>query len=82
MRTEKDFLGELQIPDDVYYGVQTTRALTNFQITGLTIYPEMIKALATIKCATVMANMSTGRMPKDVGEALIQACLLYTSRCV
>ena len=44
MRKEKDFLGELEIQDDVYYGVQTTRALTNFQITGQVIYPEMIKA--------------------------------------
>lgn len=73
MRKEHDFLGELEIPDDVYYGVQTTRALTNFQITGLVIYPEMIKALACYKWATVKANMSTGRMPQDIGNALCQA---------
>ena len=66
MRVEKDFLGEVQVPDDVYYGVQTMRAIKNFPITGQKIYPEMIKALGTIKCACAMANMSTGRMDKKL----------------
>ncbi|MDD2568593.1 MAG: aspartate ammonia-lyase [Clostridia bacterium] len=73
MRKEKDFLGEIEIPDEMYYGVQTTRALTNFPITGLKIYPELIVALATVKCAAAMANMSTGRMDKKIGDALVAA---------
>ena len=73
MRTEHDFLGELQVPDDVYYGVQTTRAMENFKITGQRIDTDFVQAYAKVKKATIMANMSTGRMPKEVGEPLIQA---------
>ena len=73
MRKEHDFLGELEIPDEVYYGVQTTRAISNFKITGQKIDPDFVQAYAKVKKATVMANMSTGRMPKEVGEPLIQA---------
>ena len=73
MRKEHDFLGELEIPDDVYYGVQTTRAISNFKITGQKIDPDFVQAYAKVKKATVMANMSTGRMPKEVGEPLMQA---------
>lgn len=73
MRKEHDFLGELEIPDEVYYGVQTTRAISNFNITGQKIDPDFVQAYAKVKKATVMANMSTGRMPKEVGEPLIQA---------
>jgi len=73
MRKEHDFLGELEIPDEVYYGVQTTRAISNFKITGQKIDPDFVQAYAKVKKATVMANMSTGRMPKEVGEPLMQA---------
>jgi len=73
MRKEHDFLGELEIPDEVYYGVQTTRAISNFKITGQKIDPDFVQAYAKVKKATIMANMSTGRMPKEVGEPLIQA---------
>lgn len=45
MRKEHDFLGELEIPDNAYYGVQTMRAMENFQITGYTADPLFIKAL-------------------------------------
>ncbi len=73
MRTEHDFLGELQVPDEVYYGVQTTRAMENFKITGQLVDTDFIQAYAKVKKATFMANMSTGRMPKEIGEPLIQA---------
>ncbi len=73
MRKEHDFLGELEIPDEVYYGVQTTRAISNFKITGQKIDPDFVQSYAKVKKATVMANMSTGRMPKEVGEPLMQA---------
>ena len=49
MRKEHDFLGELEIPDNAYYGVQTLRAKENFKITGDTIDHDFIKALATVK---------------------------------
>ncbi|MBQ2136426.1 MAG: aspartate ammonia-lyase [Selenomonas sp.] len=73
MRKEHDFLGELEIPDDVYYGVQTTRAIDNFKITGQKIDSDFVQAYAKVKKATIIANMATGRMPKEVGEPLIQA---------
>lgn len=73
MRIEKDFLGELQIPDDVYYGVQTSRAVNNFPITGHKLDPDFIVALAVVKKAAAKANMQTGRMPHHIGEAIVQS---------
>jgi len=73
MRIEHDFLGDLEVADDVYYGVQTTRAKENFHITGLRIDSEFVQSIAQVKKATVITNMGTGRMPKEVGELLIAA---------
>ena len=73
MRTEHDFLGELEVPDDVYYGVQTMRAIENFNITGQKLDPDFIKALATVKKAAALANMDTGRLPHEIGDVLVQA---------
>ena len=73
MRTEHDFLGELEVPDDVYYGVQTMRAIENFYITGQKLDPDFIKALATVKKAAALANMDTGRLPHEIGDVLVQA---------
>ncbi len=73
MRIEKDFLGEIEIPDEVYYGVQTTRALHNFSITGHMLNEDFIAALAIVKAAAARANMRTGRMPAKVGAAIVQA---------
>ncbi|WP_346355976.1 aspartate ammonia-lyase [Azotosporobacter soli] len=73
MRIEKDFLGEIEIPDNLYYGVQTTRALHNFAITGHTLNEDFIVALAIVKVAAARANMRTGRMPAKVGKALVAA---------
>lgn len=73
MRKEHDFLGELEIPDNAYYGVQTLRAKENFKITGDTIDHDFIKALATVKKATFITNMKTGRLDKKIGTALEQA---------
>ena len=49
MRKEHDFLGELEVPEDVYYGVQTMRAIDNFHITGQTIDPDFVQAMAAVK---------------------------------
>ena len=56
------FLGTMNVPDDVYYGVQTMRAVKNFHITGERLDPDFIKALATVKKAAALANMETGRL--------------------
>ena len=73
MRLEHDFLGELEVPDDVYYGVQTMRAIENFNITGQKLDPDFIVALATVKKAAALANMDTGRLPHDIGDLLVRA---------
>lgn len=57
MRKEHDFLGELEVADELYYGVQTIRALENFHITGKHLDQDFIKALAMVKKASALANM-------------------------
>ena len=74
MRKEHDFLGEMEIPDNVYYGVQTMRAMENFQITGYTADPLFIKALGYVKKAAALANMRCGNLNKTKGIALVSAC--------
>lgn len=73
MRVEHDFLGNVEVPDDVYYGVQTMRAIDNFKITGHKVDSEFIQAMAKVKKAAAITNMGTGRLPKEVGELLIAA---------
>ena len=75
-RVESDLLGELQVPAEAYYGVQTQRALNNYQIsnTRMCDYPEYIIAMAYIKMAAAAANTELGVMPKEIGEAIVKAC--------
>jgi aspartate ammonia-lyase len=75
-RIEHDFLGEKEIPPDVYYGVQTLRALENFRITDIpiSIEPCMIQALGYVKKAAALANMDLGVLPEAVGQAIVAAC--------
>ena len=72
-RKESDFLGEKQVPEDVYYGVQTMRAIDNFPITGLKIHPVLIKSLAIVKKAAAMANRDVGSIKPEVADAVIKA---------
>ena len=73
MRKEHDFLGELEVPDEAYYGVQTMRAIENFSITGRVLDVDLIKSLAKVKKAAAQANMETGRLEKKIGNAIVQA---------
>lgn len=73
IRIEKDFLGEKEIPFDVYYGIQTIRAIENFPITGYRIDGSLIKALAMVKKAAAIANMNTTRLYKDLANVIIKA---------
>ena len=66
MRKEHDFLGEKLVPDEVYYGVQTMRAKENFQITGAHLDPDFIKSMASVKKASCLTNLKTGRMDKTI----------------
>ncbi|HSP06101.1 MAG TPA: aspartate ammonia-lyase [Acidobacteriota bacterium] len=73
MRIEKDSLGELEVPDDAYYGVQTARAIRNFPISGLRAHPEWIRAVALIKMAAAKANHALGYLERDKANAIIEA---------
>ncbi|HKQ97879.1 MAG TPA: aspartate ammonia-lyase [Candidatus Polarisedimenticolia bacterium] len=75
-RTEHDLLGDKQIPADAYYGVQTARALENFQISGVNInhYPGFIEAWAIVKLAAARANTATGAMKPEKLAAIEKAC--------
>ena len=75
-RVESDLLGELQVPADAYYGVQTQRALNNYKIstTKMLHYPEYIKAIAYVKMAAAAANMELGVLDQKIGYAIIDAC--------
>jgi len=75
-RTEHDLLGEKQIPANAYYGVQTARAIDNFQISGTPLYryPELVNALAVVKLAAARANHRAGALEKDVLDGIEAAC--------
>jgi aspartate ammonia-lyase len=75
-RIEHDLLGDRAVPADAYYGVQTARALENFQITGVPIrlYPNFIKGLAMVKLAAARANFDTGGFSKEILTAIEGAC--------
>ena len=73
VRVERDPLGELQVPNDAYYGVQTRRAVENFPISGLRAPAELVTATVFIKQACAKANVALGRLDKRIGNAIIQA---------
>src|SRR5690606_23771690 len=70
-RTEHDLLGEKAVPANAYYGVQTARALENFQISGIpmSFYPEFIEGFAIVKVAAARANTQLGAMKRERLEA-------------
>ncbi len=72
-RIEKDPLGEKEVPAEALYGVQTARALENFRVSGLRIYPQFYRAYAEIKRAAAEANMETGELPVKKGRAIVKA---------
>src|SRR5690349_16504800 len=75
-RTEHDLLGDKKIPDSAYYGVQTMRAIENFQISGVpaNFYPDYVRAYAMVKMAAARANTQVGRMKKEKLYDIERAC--------
>ena len=75
-RKEHDFLGEKEIPDQYYFGVQTLRALENFNISNipLSFFHELIQGLSMVKEAAAMANRDLGDLSKEKADAIIEAC--------
>jgi len=72
-RIEKDTLGEMEVPASAYYGAQTARAVRNFPISGLKPHPAFVWAVVIIKKCAAKANMTTGRLPRDIGNAIVGA---------
>lgn len=73
-RIENDSIGEMEVPIDAYYGVQTLRAKQNFYITGRPTHPDMVASLVQVKRAAAMTNAETGELDKKTAEAIIAAC--------
>ncbi len=76
IRKEHDLLGDREVPHEYYYGVQTLRAMENFNISGVTLnfYPVLIEALAMVKKAAAKANYDLGLLSKPISNAIVQAC--------
>ena len=72
-RTEKDSLGEKQVPSDAYYGIQTLRAVENFPVSGLRAHPNLIKAYGCIKKACALANSDLKVLKPEIAEPIIKA---------
>lgn len=75
-RSEHDLLGNREVPYENYYGIQTLRAIENFNISGVTLnfYPVLIESLAMVKMAAAKANYDLGLLSKPVFDAIVQAC--------
>ncbi|RWD31005.1 MAG: aspartate ammonia-lyase [Mesorhizobium sp.] len=76
VRQEEDSLGQVDVPEEAYYGAQTARAINNFQISGISIghYPLFIRALALVKKAAALANFELGDLPAPKKNAIAHAC--------
>lgn len=72
-RTERDLIGEKEVPKDAYYGIQTMRARENFPITGYPPHPELIRAFGYVKKAAAMANRDVGVLPTNIADAIMAA---------
>ncbi|PSP99708.1 aspartate ammonia-lyase [Halobacteriales archaeon QS_4_70_19] len=72
-RTERDSLGEMQVPADAYWGAQTQRALRNFPISGISFGRQFVRALGIVKKAAARANLDLDLIPEGKGEAIVQA---------
>lgn len=75
MRIEKDSLGNLRLPDDVYFGIQTQRAVRNFPISGLRLPRRFIRAQGIVKLASARANTAIGLLDERLFKAIEMACI-------
>lgn len=75
-RLEHDLLGEREVPFEFYYGIQTLRAVENFNISGVSInhFPDLIIALTQVKLAAALANHELGLLDEQITAAIKQAC--------
>src|SRR6185503_11734792 len=76
VRREHDSLGERDVPNHAYYGVQTVRAVENFPFSGIHVshYEHFVRALACVKKAAALANAELGALDRKITNAIAQAC--------
>ncbi|ADQ67005.1 fumarate hydratase [Halogeometricum borinquense DSM 11551] len=72
-RTERDSLGEMQVPADAYWGAQTQRAVENFPISGITFSRRFIRALGVVKKGAAQANRDLGLVEENIADAIVEA---------
>ena len=73
-RQESDALGAVDVPLSAYWGVHTARALANFPLSGRTVRPELVRAMALVKLACCHANGELGYLPQPEAQAIADAC--------
>src|SRR5947199_7591605 len=72
-RTERDSLGEVEVPSEAYYGAQTQRAVENFPISGLHAPADLVTATILVKKGAAEANARLGRLNPDIARAIVAA---------
>ncbi|MHA1916540.1 MAG: class II fumarate hydratase [Promethearchaeota archaeon] len=72
-RTEKDVLGEIKVPQEAYWGINTQRAIQNFKISGKAFPKVFITSLAELKKACLLANIELGSIRKEEGDSILKA---------
>jgi aspartate ammonia-lyase len=72
-RSERDAIGEREVPADAYYGIHTVRAMESFRVSGLRAHPALIGAIAQVKSAAAQANTALGRLSPTIGDAVAAA---------
>lgn len=73
-RMEHDSIGALNVSAEAYYGVQSMRAATNFQITHRPLHPVLIDSIVMVKKAAAITNEKSGKLDQQIAQAIIQAC--------
>jgi aspartate ammonia-lyase len=74
MRTERDTLGEVRVPDDALYGAQTQRAVENYPISGLREHPVFIRSFILLKKAAALANRELDALDAGLADSIVVAC--------
>ena len=73
-RADKDSLGEVKIPYNVYYGAFTARALKQYKVTGIKSHENLVRAYAMIKRSAALANVQLKKLDSKKGNAIVKAC--------
>ena len=81
-RQEKDSIGPKEIPANVYYGIQTARAIENYPISGMRAHPTLVAAFGMVKAAAAEANKELGLVDDKRADAIIRAATRSTGRKV